>query len=88
MLFYKIIHELTSVKIPDEIQSDFYYPRYLGGVDFRAKTADNRGADDRWGAVDYGGFCGECDYGGFLGECDYGEWEYGGCVSVRIWPIG
>ena len=59
LLFHKIIHELTSVKIPDEIQSDFYYPRYLGGVDFRAKTADNIGADDRWGAVDYG----ECDYG-------------------------
>ena len=23
------------------------------------------------------------DYGGFYGEC-----EYGGCVSVRVWPMG
>ena len=27
------------------------------------------------GAVNYGGFC---------GECEYGEFEYGGCVMVRV----
>ena len=33
------------------------------------------------GAVDNGGCdCGECDHGGF-----YGEFEYGGCVRVRVW---
>ena len=41
------------------------------------------------GAVDYGGFYGECDYGECeYGGCDYGEYEYGGCVSVRVWPMG
>ena len=29
------------------IQSDLYYLQYLGGADFRAKTVDNRGADNR-----------------------------------------
>ena len=27
------------------MQSDLYYPRYLGGVDLMAKNADNRGTD-------------------------------------------
>ena len=37
------------------------------------------------GAVDYGGFYGECDYSECeYGGCDYGECDYGGCVSVRV----
>ena len=36
------------------------------------------------GAVDYGGFYGECDYG----ECEYGGCDYGGCVSVRVRGMG
>ena len=29
------------------IQSDLYYPRYLGILNFGFKTADNRGVDNR-----------------------------------------
>ena len=27
---------------------------------------------------------GAVDYGGFYGECEYGGCDYGGCVSVRV----
>ena len=41
------------------------------------------------GAVDYGGFYGECEYGGCnYGECEYGGCDYGGCVSVRVRGMG
>ena len=29
------------------IQLGLHYPRYLGGVEFRDKNADNRGVDNR-----------------------------------------
>ena len=36
------------------------------------------------GAVDYGGFYGECEYGG----CNYGECDYDRSTNVRVWPMG
>ena len=41
------------------------------------------------GAINYGG-CdyGECDYCGFYGGCEHDKCDYGGCVSVRVWPMG
>ena len=40
------------------------------------------------GAVNYGGFYGECDYDGCeYGEFEYGECEYGGCYRVRGCPF-
>ena len=31
---------------------------------------------------------GAVDYGGFYGECEYGGCDYGGCVSVRVRGMG
>ena len=28
---------------------------------------------------------GAVDYGGFYGECEYCGYEYGGCVRVKVW---